>query len=357
MTTPFTSGAAAIGRYFTVVSFVPSTVFVAYIAVLVRSGVFGDETVDVGAAFEGLELSDAAVFGFASLMVGLALHPLQYPLIQVFEGYWGGTRLGRLLALQHIIRHRERSLTFRADAVNSHHASRPKAMPDQDGELVAQPPYATKRRATPAQVAAFYQAGESWRLHGGYPHNTEAIMPTRLGNVLRKYEIFAGGRYGLDTIAAVPRLMQVAQPRDIAYVNNQRVQMELALRTSTLALVAAMVTAAATWDRGLWMLACLVPYALAYAGYRGAVTVAHEYGVALATLVDLNRFALYERMHVPHPDDTEDEKQQNMYLTDLLRLDNAFIESRRPGLDYAEPPPPPLWPSQPAQDDGASKDE
>jgi len=357
MTAPFTSGAAAIGRYFTVVSFVPSTVFVAYVAVLIRSGVFDDGSVDVGAAFEGLEIGDAAVLGFASLMVSLALHPLQYPLIQVFEGYWGGTRLGRLLAVQHIIRHRERSLTFREHAVNLHDDSRPEAKPDQDGKLVAQAPYAAKRRATPAQVAAFYQSGESWRLHGGYPHKTEAIMPTRLGNVLRKYEIVAGGRYGLDTIAVVPRLMQVAQPRDVAYVNNQRVQMELALRTSILALVAAVVTAAATWDRGPWMLVCLVPYALAYAGYRGAVTVAHEYGVALATLVDLNRFALYERMHVPHPDDTEDEKQQNEYLTDLLRLDNAFIEIRRAGLDYAEPPPPPNWPPQPTQDDSASKDE
>lgn len=113
---------------------------------------------------------------------------------------------------------------------------------------------------------------------------------------------------------------------------------------SALALVATVLTIAALWLHELLMLTSLVPYVIAFASYRGAVVVAHEYGTALATLVDLSRFALYERMHLPHPDDLEDERQHNQRLTSVLPMDNAFINSRLAEtafVDYVEPPPPP----------------
>ena len=55
---------------------------------------------------------------------------------------------------------------------------------------------------------------------------------------------------------------------------------------------------------GAWALIALIPYALAYFSYRGSVIAAGHYGSALETLINLNRFALYEQLHVQLPAST-----------------------------------------------------
>ena len=85
--------------------------------------------------------------------------------------------------------------------------------------------------------------------------------------------------------------------------------MELALRTSFLSMLASVVTLVLLWRHGWWLLVALFPYAIAYLAYRGAVAVAHEYGTALAVMVDLNRFALYDRLRVKLPTDIDEERR------------------------------------------------
>lgn len=328
-------GASVIGRYFTVVSLVPSSVFVAYVVLLVRSGAWNGEDVAFAHAIGGLGLKDLALFSAASLLLALALHPLQFALIQAFEGFWGTSRLATRLALANIRRHRRRATSLHRAAVEERMAAHPRS-PNQ---RTPEPPYARRQRATKAQVAALLRSSEAWRLYGTYPHQLESVMPTRLGNVLRRYEILAGATYGLDSMASVPRLLQVADGRDVAYVQNQRMQMELALRTCVLALVASAVTLTFMWGHGPWLFLGLAPYAVAYLTYRGAVVVAHEYGTSLAVLIDLNRFALYDRMHLPMPDNLKEERGNNMLLMDVLRLDNVEIDKRmaKARLDYVHP--------------------
>lgn len=346
MTAPVVTG-TAIGRYFTVVSLVPSVAFVAYLILLSRSGAWSGE-VDFAGAVDGLTLKDLAVFGVGSLVVAMALHPLQFAIIQAFEGFWGRSRLGRRFAIRHIMRHRRLASELKTTAMEKDAEARPEpGDPAFDPERDAQLPFANHEEASAEHVGKFFAAMEAWRLYGEYADDFEHIMPTRLGNVLRRYELLAGLRYGLDTITMVPRLIQVADPRDVAYVQNQRTQMELALRTSALAVIAAVMTVVFMWRNDLWLLLALVPYALAFASYRGAVVIAHEYGTALAVLIDLNRSALYERMHLPFPDDIEEEREHNRHLVDVLRLDNVLVRKRltdQAFLDYTyeSPLPPPL---------------
>src|SRR5262249_16954528 len=54
--------------------------------------------------------------------------------------------------------------------------------------------------------------------------------------------------------------------------------------------------------------------AVGYAAYRGAVTVAHEYGTAMSVLTELNRFSLYDRLQLQRPATLEDELHQNVDL-------------------------------------------
>jgi hypothetical protein len=102
---------------------VPSTVFVAYVTVLVRSGAFNGQNIDVTRAAEGLGSTAPPCLAWPTLLVALTLHPLQYALIQLFEEYWGSTAAGRFLAVQNILRHRRRAIVLKQSAVRSECAS------------------------------------------------------------------------------------------------------------------------------------------------------------------------------------------------------------------------------------------
>jgi hypothetical protein len=327
------TGASAVGRYFTVVSLLPSTVFVAYAVLLAKTGAWGHHDVALASAIGKLAPGDAAVIGIASVLLSLVAHPLGFALIQVYEGYWGTSRLATLLATGLTVRHRRRSRRLSVRGLRHYMTI---------GEDPNNWPVA-KSDATRKQIHDTIAANESLRLHNSYPAHIHETMPTTLGNVLRRYERLAGLAYGLDAVATVPRVLQVADAKDVSYVYNQRTQLELALRTSFLSLLATVLTLAAMWRHGFLVILAAVPYALSFAAYRGAVSVAHEYGTSLAVLVELNRFSLYDRLRLPQPADIEDERLANGRLVDVLRLDNRNLDARMQDipLDYIHPSPQP----------------
>ena len=61
-----------------------------------------------------------------------------------------------------------------------------------------------------------------------YPDAWRRMMPTRLGNVLRRYEDKAGQQYGLDIIYIAPHLNLVALPEHREYVDDCRKGLDLA---------------------------------------------------------------------------------------------------------------------------------
>lgn len=167
----------------------------------------------------------------------------------------------------------------------------------------------------------------------------EDIMPTRLGNVLRYYERKAGAPYGLDAVRVMPYLSRVAPSEDMAYVNDQRSSLDLAVRLCLTSLLAAALWILFFWWHGLWLLVTIIPLAIAYLSYRGAVVVAGEYGRALAVVIALNRFTLYERLHLRLPPDMASEYRANSALNDMLRYEYidtvAYLHAQK------RPPEPP----------------
>jgi hypothetical protein len=106
------SGAGSvIGRYFNVVSSLPSLLFVGYLYLLVRSGAWNGP-VDFSDIFEGDWWKGALLLGLLAFAAALALHPLQFRLIQLLEGYWGTATLGRDLAVLRVRRQRGRLLAL-----------------------------------------------------------------------------------------------------------------------------------------------------------------------------------------------------------------------------------------------------
>ncbi len=312
------SGAAKVGRYFTVVSLLPATVLVVYVYGLVQIG--GSDRVR-WSALADINLAEVLLASFGAVVIALALNPLQFALIQVMEGYWGTSRLAVELATARTMYHRRRKSNLEdGDQL-------PAQWLGKDTTLALR-----SESAPPELVRAAIVAAESRRALASYPQYLDEVMPTRLGNVLRRYERLVGRAYELDPITAVPRLAMVGGEREIGYVQNQRVQLELAIRTTFVALLAALTTVLVMWRHGLWLLLALVPYTVAFLAYRGAVAVAHEYGTSVAVLTELSRFDLYARLHLPHPNTTADERITNATL-------RKVFDHRQETLAYQKPPP------------------
>lgn len=314
----------ALGRYVGLVSVLPSALLVVHIKVLINSGAW-TESPDWDSAFRTLaeiRLGDAALITVLSIALGIVLHPVQFSLVQVLEGYWGLGRFGVGLRMALTSGHQNRFLNlFNVKDVAHMHK------PGND------------------QATTWLQTleDEATRLLGRYPPTKRQVMPTRLGNVLRRYEAQAGNPYGLNGPVVVPYLASVAPPEQLVYLNDQRSMLDLAVRTCITGWLAFGSSVAFLWNDGGWLLVALVPYAAAYLCYCGAVTAAEIYGIALCSLVALNRFALYERLHLKRVDTNKDELAQNKGLMAVL---GEFINPMTP-IAYEHPPldqPPPLGP-------------
>lgn len=115
----------------------------------------------------------------------------------------------------------------------------------------------------------------------------------------------------------------------MAYVNDQRSQLDVAVRLNVTALLACLLTVCLLWRDGIWLLLALPPYAIAYLSYRGAIIAARQYGQAVAVVIALNRFALYERLRLPLPATADSERKAADNLSKLLSFEESFTATYR----------------------------
>jgi hypothetical protein len=320
----------AIGRYFSVVSVLPSILLVTYVFLLFSSDSW-QHSPNWHAAFAALRnigLAGAAVLTVSGIVVALVMHPLQFSMVQLLEGYWGPGRLAQQIRISRIHRHRERlqwldDLTAEADATLLKFKQRDPSLKQEKPSTRAH-----------LKVEAMSQRGEAVRSRDRYPKDPDHAMPTRLGNMLRRYEVTAGASYGLDAPTVLPSLAMIAPPSHLDYLNDQRSAMDLAVRTSMTSAIACLVTLVFLWHSGLWLLIALIPYAAAYAAYRGSVIAAQSYGITMSAVIALNRFALYERMHMKRPPTTARERAMN---EDLIYLLNYSEDTKDTSVIYRHP--------------------
>lgn len=311
------TNATKLAPHFSIVSLVPAAVLIAAMALVIGA------TPWTGTPQWEHSFAWLATPSFAQLAAGvitvavvaLALHPLQFPLIQLLEGYWGRSRPALRLASVRIDHHR---LVLESLEGHSEGTSAPPNGVDPD-----------------------WNADEAARLRDRYPHEPDDVRPTRLGNVLRRYERAAGNPYGLDLVTTAPILQLVAEEGDVAYVRDQRTQLDLATAMCAVSALVAIGYTIVLLPAGWWLLLAAIPYALAYAFYRGACSVAEEYGTALYALIDLNRTALYQRLRVEPGNSLSDERDRNPNLM-------LILSARTDALDLDLTSPGPLDPPRPA---------
>lgn len=326
-----------IGKYFSVASFVPALLFVLWLMALAG----GAEAIGLRTPFFGPELEGApatptleqvatamtAPLGswspeqvagvlVATVVLSLGIHPLLFATTQLLEGYWGTGPVGLHLALWRAAGHRRRRDHLAAAGKEARATARDFAvrlllerngadavtelksrglLSDSVGSVLASP--------DGLPVFAVHLKGESLsRAAAVYPHQGHRVMPTRLGNALRRIEDSAGRPYGLSVVSFAPHLTLTAAPERRAYIADSRQGMDVAIRLTFFALLAAVITTMWWATAGWYVVVALVPYGFAYVAYRGAVAAAEEWGAAIVTAVDLDRFAMYEAMHVDVPD-------------------------------------------------------
>lgn len=344
LSTAISGVGSAVGRYFSIVSFIPSLFLTGFTFALIESGAWnGNKNPDWAKAGDAFaHPGNLALLILISIALGVAVHPIQFSLMQFFEGYWGTGKLAQRARVVRILHHRKRYISLHLElgleadtklkeADNMAEQAANEARKARSAKKTAKAEKAEKAEESAhfkPEVRVTYRsiADESKRLANGYPVENavgnqseyDNIMPTRLGNVLRRYERLAGSQYKLDAVRVIRHVALVASTQRVEYLNDQRQLLDLSVRMSATSIFGTLIAIAFLWQHGPWLLIALIPYCIAYLSYRGAVTVAHEYGAAISTIIDLDRFALYDHLRIPRPKSAKAERQVNEQLVKLL---------------------------------------
>ena len=183
-----------------------------------------------------------------------------------------------------------------------------------------------RRRELRAERTAVVRAGRRWLLQrqeaaralGRFPDAVD-VMPTRLGNVLRRHERFSGAPFGLEATTVIPYVALVGDPAHRAYLDDMRGAMDLSVRLTLAWAICCGAGIVMLWPYDVWLVLPLSAYLLAWLSYRGAVAAAAFYGGAMALVIALGRRSLYDKLGVGLPRDTESERYRNFDLVRLLR--------------------------------------
>jgi len=298
-----------LGVRFRLVGLLPAGVLALFVLGLVWSGAPGQspDLRQVAAHAERVKGWSGFLLVLAVLAAALIAEPLQLTLIRWLEGYWGESWLGRLLAAPGTAFHRARR--SRLD----------RRQQRRGGD---------RRRAAAREAAA--------RKLRAYPP-AAAVLPTKLGNVLRAAEYRAGSRYGLETVTAWPRLYPVLSDRVAAGLDDLRDQLDLSVRFCTVFLIATVISVALLAQYGWWLAVAAGTFTLAVLSYQGAVGAAGSYGQAMAAAFDLHRFDLLTALHLPLPADLISEVHANEELSSFLRQPHEYLyalTSKGQGINF-----------------------
>ena len=257
-----------------------------------------------------LGVTGAILLTLVVLAGSVLLRPFQIAFVQLLEGYWRGGLLSRLRVSRHMSRH--------SMAAARRHLSTTTRPADGDGDAIAR--YARLLRETDASRQRAAQ------ILSNYPENGNLIMPTALGNVLRRSETTAGERYGLNTTLMMPRLYPHLSTQLDTELREQVNVLDSASVFTLLFGALTILTMPLAWRLDGWSVTPLIMVFSAWVAYRGACTAAMRVGQLWATAFDLHRFEMLASMRQRLPRHGVEERESNRALTDAL-------DGYREGLD------------------------
>jgi hypothetical protein len=292
---------------FSMVSLLPDATLVLFVLALTASGAPDQPPSPQRLlnAIDELNAQRVAAILTLVLIASLILHPFQFSLVRLLEGYWDDSRVGRPLSALLKSLHRRRRQRLERLAYD------PQTPREQDRQQWAED-----------------------RLDQ-YP-DEDRLLPTRLGNTLRAAEDEAGMRYELPTVAAMPRLYPYLSGRFAAIYVDRRNQLDAAVRFCAVLGLAAVISAGMLLaNGGAWRLLPVAIIVLARISYQAAVLAAFSYGQALHVAFDLHRFDMLKALHYPLPGNRAEELRLNQQLGDFFTtgapIDAAYAHDDEEG--------------------------
>lgn len=287
---------ARLGTRFLVVTVVPNVLLIGYLGFLLAAGAPAHAPSPAHAltALDHLTVNRIVAVILGVLVISVASHPLQLPLIQLLEGYWSRLRFWSTLANRATER-------FRQEQQNALKAL------DNAGQRPA-------NDWTAKYTSRAAQARLDW-----LPEHSEDLLPTDLGNTLWRGETSAGLPYGLELVAAWPRLIPLLPANVLAQVNDRRNQLDAAVRLCVASGIATAASVGLLLRHGPWLFLALGTYLLCWACYRAAVAASRGYSTSMAAAVDLYHLRLFDGLSLKRPANLAEEIQRNTVLTKVFR--------------------------------------
>jgi hypothetical protein len=169
-----------------------------------------------------------------------------------------------------------------------------------------------------------------WKLDRNFPRKKEGedspdksrLLPTRVGNAMLAAEDHAWTRWGLDGIAAWPRIDSLLSEREQELHSNQRSDLYFFFNSAlgSIAVGVALIADEIAYRplSGYWLGVYAIPFLGAYALYRLSIGAVERWGLEMRTSVDLHRLELYEKLGVRRPTSPDDERVIAKAVTRLL---------------------------------------
>ena len=284
------SPAPALSTRFGLVSAIPGVALVAWLGFLVGTDAIRGAP-DVGSLASTLRdtsIAHVTAIGLLGIVVGSLLHPFQFSLVRLVEGYWQGLPLIRHLEPVGVELNRRRLRSLR-----------------RSGRLVD--------------------------MERQFPPSVDELLPTRVGNAMRAAERTAGSRYGFDAIVMWPRLFPLLAPRVGEVLEDLRTQLDIAARYCALLWLVTLTGTVTLATDGWWLLLPAATLLLSWGSYRATFRAALGYGEGLRIAFDLHHADLVHALGWRVPEDLEK-------LVELSReLEDWLFRGARPPDNYVGP--------------------
>ncbi|MFC8350782.1 hypothetical protein [Streptomyces sp. NPDC057280] len=269
----------------------------------------------------------ALAFLTASLMLGLVLNALQNPLYRILEGYL----LWPSLAYEHGCRRHQEIRRILTDRLRLMRLERRAAGPGlsaidrADLALLRHSRHLTRYQSQDQRSTVTRRALLQERL-ARYPVDDSHLAPTRLGNAIRRFEVYAYDRYQLDSQLLWNELTSTAPEQARRQVDTARTSVDffVCLLYGHLAvLLAAVVTLTSTANAAgapaaaatAVVLAALLPV-----WYRCAVSATDEWAAAVRALVNVGRHPLAASLGLNIPKEIAAERTMWSLVSRLPRI-------------------------------------
>lgn len=293
-----------------------------------------------GRAADLVEGRGALAFLTASLMVGLVLNALQNLLYRILEGYllWPsfayeyGCR--RHQALRRCLSDRLLLMRLERRAADSSLSPINRA----DLALLRHSPHLVRHRRLDRRSTVTRRALLQERL-ARYPVGDGHIAPTRLGNAIRRFEVYAYDRYQLDSQLLWNELTATAPEQARRQVDTARTSVDFfvcLLYGHIALLLAAAVPLTSSAGTSVVAAVAVVLCVLIPVWYRCAVSATDEWAAAVRALVNVGRHPLAASLGLDIPKELASER---MMWSLVSRLPRIPYHEHAAALDHYRRPP------------------